>query len=67
MAPIFLGVAPQRRETLTVAEARERYGYERPAVAHREWRECQQARVRGGRAPSDAGLLESEALLGTLS
>lgn len=68
VAPILLGVAPERPETLTPAEARERYGYERPAEAHREWRAKQRARVfERGEAPSDAGLVESEAVLGSMA
>lgn len=67
VAPILLGVAPERRETLTPAEARERYGYEKPADAHRAWREKQRARVlEQGEEPSDAGLVESQAVLGSL-
>ncbi|MEA2301178.1 MAG: hypothetical protein QOE44_1713 [Solirubrobacteraceae bacterium] len=67
VAPIFLGIPPRTAETLTPAEARERYGYAPPAEAHREWRERQRARVLAGQTPSDAGLVESEALLGAMS
>jgi uncharacterized protein (DUF2236 family) len=67
MAPIFRGTPPRHAETLTPGEARERYGYARPAEAHREWRERQRARVQRGSAPSDAGLVESQELLGALS
>jgi uncharacterized protein (DUF2236 family) len=67
MAPIFLDVPPERTETLTPAQARERYGYDRPSEAHREWRERQRARVLDGHAPSDAGLVESEPLLGAMA
>jgi uncharacterized protein (DUF2236 family) len=67
-APVLLGIPPRRAETLTPSEARERYGYERPAQAHREWRERQKARVfEDGRAASDAGLVESEAVIGPLA
>jgi uncharacterized protein (DUF2236 family) len=65
--PVLLGVRPHREETLTPAQARERYGYRKPAEAHLEWRERQRERVLAGRAPSDAGLVESEAVLGSLA
>ena len=45
MAPNFLDVPPERAETLTPAEARERYGYDKPSEAHMQWRERQQARI----------------------
>ena len=65
--PVLLGVTPTRPETLTPAEARARYGYDRPAEAHQELRARQAARVFGdGAAPSDEGLVESEAVLGPL-
>jgi hypothetical protein len=64
--PILLGVAPRRPETLTPAQARERYGYAKPSEAHLEWRQRQHARVLAGQAPSDAGLLESQAVLGSI-
>ncbi|MDO3638553.1 oxygenase MpaB family protein [Mycolicibacterium arseniciresistens] len=68
VAPVKLGVPPARRETLTPAEARTRYGFEPPAVAHRELRDRQAKRVFGQHiAPSDEGLIESEPILGSLS
>jgi uncharacterized protein (DUF2236 family) len=67
MAPIFLDVPPRRAETLTPAQARVRYGYAKPSEAHRDWRERQQERILGGQAPSDAGLVESEPLLGAMA
>ena len=54
-------------ETLTPAQARERYGYDKPSEAHLAWRESQQVRILGGEAPSDAGLVESEPLLGAIA
>jgi len=65
--PVFMDVAPSRAETLTPAEARARYGYAKPSEAHREWRERQQARVLAGQVPSDAGLVESQELLGAIA
>ncbi len=67
MAPIFLDVPPERPETLTPPQARERYGYNKPSEAHLEWRERQQARLLVGDAPSDDGLVESEPLLGAMA
>jgi uncharacterized protein (DUF2236 family) len=68
VAPVLLRVPPQRPEVLTPAEARDRYGYARPAQAHLDWRAKQHQRVFGeGRAPSDAGLLESQPVLGSLT
>ena len=68
VAPILLGVPPARPETLTPARARERYGYARPAEAHPEWRAKQHARVFDhGEAPDDAGLIESEPILGSMA
>lgn len=68
VAPAFLGVPPLSAEILTPAQARERHGYPRPAEAHLQWRARQHDRVFGrGEAPSDAGLVESQAVLGRLS
>lgn len=68
VAPAFFGVAPEHAEVLTPAQARERYGYDKPAVAHLEWRAKQHEKVFGrGEAPSDAGLVESEPVLGRLA
>ncbi|MEV7520893.1 oxygenase MpaB family protein [Streptomyces sp. NPDC091371] len=67
IAPVKLGIAARTEEVLTPAEARERYGYARPAEAHVEWRERQAARVFGeGGAASDDGLIESQEVLGQL-
>ncbi|MEV4422930.1 oxygenase MpaB family protein [Patulibacter sp. NPDC049589] len=68
VAPILLGIPPERAETLSPAEARERYGYDKPAEAHQAWRAKQRARVfEEGREPSDAGLVESEPILGSMA
>jgi uncharacterized protein (DUF2236 family) len=67
-APILLGVPPVTPEILTPTEARSRYGFEAPAVAHQELRARQAARVFGdGIAPSDEGLIESEPILGSMN
>lgn len=67
VAPVLLGVAPERAETLTPSEAQARYGYAPPAEAHRELRERQRARTLGGHRPSDDVLIESEPVLGALA
>jgi len=65
--PVLLGIPPERDEVLTPAEARERYGYQRPAEAHLELRARQSARVFDEEvAPSDDGLVESEPILGAI-
>lgn len=67
-APILLGVPPVTPEILTPAEARSRYGFEAPAVAHQELRARQAARVFGEHVePSDEGLIESEPILGSMN
>jgi uncharacterized protein (DUF2236 family) len=67
VAPILLGVPPERPETLSPAQARARYGYGEPAKAHLEWRAKQYTRVfDDGQAPSDDGLIESEPILGAI-
>ncbi len=66
--PILLGMAPERDEVLTPAEARQRYGYQKPAEAHLDLRARQQARVFDDHlAPSDDGLVESEPILGEIA
>ncbi|WP_408897379.1 oxygenase MpaB family protein [Nocardioides sp. R1-1] len=68
VAPVLLGVPPTSPEVLTPAQARGRYGYDRPAEAHLEWRARQRERVFGrGERPSDEGLVESEPVLGRLA
>ncbi|GAB4002804.1 oxygenase MpaB family protein [Nocardioides ultimimeridianus] len=63
--PVLRGIPPRHPVVLTPAAARERYGYDRPAEAHLEWRAKQHDRVFGaGEEPSDAGLVESEQILG---
>lgn len=68
VAPIFLGLAPTHAEILTPAQARERYGYDKPADAHLDLRARQARKVftDGGR-PSDEGIVESESILGPVS
>ncbi|XBB66604.1 oxygenase MpaB family protein [Nocardioides sp. WV_118_6] len=68
VAPVLLGVPPVTPEVLTPQQARERYGYDKPAEAHLAWRAKQRDKVFGrGEAPSDDGLVESEPVLGRLA
>jgi uncharacterized protein (DUF2236 family) len=68
VAPIAYGVPPVTSEVLTMAEARERYGFDRPRAAHLDLRSKQAQRVFGEHvAPSDEGLIESEPVLGRLA
>ena len=67
VAPVLHRIPPRRALVMTPAQARERYGYEKPSEAHRQLRERQRARVFTDRsAPDDSGLLESEPILGRL-
>ncbi|CAM3705849.1 oxygenase MpaB family protein [Smaragdicoccus niigatensis] len=67
LAPYLLGVQPRSTEVLTPGEGRRRYGFDKPVQAHLALRAKQHARVfADGLAPSDAGLIESQALLGRL-
>lgn len=66
--PYIAGVPPRSAEVLTPAEGRRRYGYAKPADAHHALRAKQRERVFGlGQLPSDEGLIESQALLGSLA
>ncbi|HSV41057.1 MAG TPA: oxygenase MpaB family protein [Nocardioidaceae bacterium] len=66
--PHWRGIPPVNPVVLTPEEARVRYGYAKPAEAHLELRARQAARVfNDGLAPSDEGLLESQAALGKLA
>ena len=65
--PHWQGIAPLNLVVLTPAEARENYGYLKPAEAHLELRARQRARVfEDHQAPSDEGLIESQSVLGAL-
>ncbi|WP_109506131.1 oxygenase MpaB family protein [Nocardioides speluncae] len=67
VAPYILGVAPRSEDVLTPGKARELYGYDKPALAHLALRAKQHDRVFGQhQAPSDEGLIESQAVLGSL-
>ncbi|WP_183095061.1 oxygenase MpaB family protein [Nocardioides stalactiti] len=66
-APILLRVPPERQEVLTPAEARERYGYDRPRDAHLTLRSRQHEKVFGeGGKPSEEGIIESQPILGRI-
>lgn len=67
VAPVLLGVPPTEAVVRTPAEARALGGFDPPAQAHLAWRAKQHERVFGeGREPSDAGLIESQEILGKL-
>lgn len=67
VAPVVFEVPPLHRVVRTPAEARELYGYDRPADAHLALRARQAGKVFGeGRPPSDEGIVESEPILGAI-
>lgn len=67
-APMLSGIEPTNPVVVSPQEARERDGIEPPARAHLAWRAKQHDRVFGrGEQPDDAGLRESEPLLGRLA
>ncbi|MEZ0577851.1 oxygenase MpaB family protein [Nocardioides sp. MH1] len=67
VAPVLLGVEPTIPEVVTPAQARERYGYDKPAEAHLEWRAKQHEKVFGRKEePDDTGLIESQQVLGRI-
>ena len=66
--PALRGIAPVKEEVLSPADARERYGYQKPAEAHRDLRARQRDRVFArGEDASDSGLVESQSVLGRLA
>ncbi len=65
VAPVIYGVPPTEAVVRTPAEARARYGYDKPSEAHRELRARQAAKVFQGGAPSEVGIIESEPILGS--
>jgi uncharacterized protein (DUF2236 family) len=67
VGPVLLRIAAERPEILTPTEARERYGYAKPADAHLELRERQAARALAGSVPTDDGIRESEPILGSIA
>jgi uncharacterized protein (DUF2236 family) len=68
IAPVLHGIPPRNPVVISPAEARARYGYDKPAEAHLEWRAKQHQRVFADHSePSDAGLLESQPILGSIA
>lgn len=64
-APAIYGVTPLSEQTMTPREAQAMYGYAIPSQAHHDFRERQKQRVfQDHEAPSDAGLDESELIIG---
>ena len=72
-APVLLGIPPQRAETLTPAQARERYGVLPPPEAYARFREHIAERVAAKASATDERTLrerafgESEAVLGPVA
>ncbi|RJQ78681.1 DUF2236 domain-containing protein [Pseudonocardiaceae bacterium YIM PH 21723] len=62
--PMLRGLAPLSAEILSPAEARERYGYDRPRDAHLALRQKQLDKALAGQRTSDEGIVESEPILG---
>jgi uncharacterized protein (DUF2236 family) len=68
VAPILLGIPPRNPEIVSPAEARERLGVDKPAEAHLALRAKQASKVFGeGGTPSDEGIIESQAILGSIA
>ncbi len=66
--PILLGIPPTNPEIVTPTEARERLGLDRPSEAHLALRAKQARKVFGeGGEPSDEGIVESQAILGSIA
>lgn len=66
-ARVLLSVPPTEPVTTTPHEAQARFGYDAPHEAHLELRQRQKNRVFGQRlSPSDEGIIESQAILGTV-
>ncbi len=67
VAPLVLGLEPLNPVVLSPREAQRKYGVDNPADAHLDMRAKQYDKVFGrGEAPSDDGLLESQAHFGPL-
>lgn len=67
LAPVILKVKPLNEITMTPREAQAKYGFDIPSEAHSDVRQSQRDRVFGaGEKPSDEGLLESEAHIGSM-
>ncbi|WP_328609489.1 DUF2236 domain-containing protein [Amycolatopsis sp. NBC_00345] len=66
-APALAGVPAVNPAVLTPAEARERYGYDKPAEAHLELRRRQRDRALAGTTPSDDVIRDSQPVLGPIA
>lgn len=67
VAPVLLGIPPVSPITMTPREAQKLYGYDLPVDAHPDLRAKQHERVFDQhQAPSDEGLVESQAHMGSL-
>ncbi|OBF84998.1 hypothetical protein A5791_23610 [Mycobacterium sp. 852002-51163_SCH5372311] len=66
-APVLCSVPAQNPVTTTPHEAQARLGFDAPALAHKQFRDRQKARVFDqGLTPSDDGIIESQPILGSV-
>ncbi|GAB4002743.1 hypothetical protein GCM10028772_04450 [Nocardioides ultimimeridianus] len=66
-APAILGIPPVSDKVWEVREAQAHFGFDVPAEAHRDLRDRQHERVFAkGEKPSDEGLVESQAHIGSM-
>ena len=64
---VLASIPPVDPVTTTPRKAQQRFGYTAPARAHQDLRERQRARVLAeNAAPSDEGIIESQAILGSI-
>jgi uncharacterized protein (DUF2236 family) len=65
--PVLRSIPAQNPTTTTPREAQERFGFDAPALAHKQFRDRQKARVFDqGSTPSDEGIIESQPILGSV-
>jgi len=67
VAPVLLGVPPQKAETLTPERARERFGYSPPCLAHAELRKRRRDKALAGAARGDEGIREHQPVHGPIA
>lgn len=68
LAPALFGIPALSNASMTPRQAQAQYGYDIPSQAHARFRAQQRERVFGqGLAPSDEGLVESQAYFGAMT